>query len=157
MEIDNKKFNKIKKFAEEFYKTVEQIYCPYFKETINFNVRGLNHIKMKSWNKARAQKDQYMRFKLIHLAPEIIRASHTLQGYSKTKEFIRKKINNRWEKILIDVNYYDFMAIIRDVRLRIIIKEISGGQKFFWSIIPFWRMNKKRTKRLLYDGDPDRD
>lgn len=45
MEIDNKKFIRIKKDVEEFYKTIGPVYCLYFKEKVNFNVRGLDHIK----------------------------------------------------------------------------------------------------------------
>ena len=96
-------FNNIKRKAEVFYSNLDRVYCPYFKESINFNSKGLDHIKMKSWNKARNRQDQYIRLKLIKLAPIVVNNSNTLQGYSQAKEFVRKKVNNRWDKILTDV------------------------------------------------------
>ena len=157
MEINIEKFKKIKSKAESYYKLIGQVYCPYFKEKVNFNVKGLNHIKLKSWAKARSRADQYMRLKLINLAPELVEKTHTLQGYSEAKEFEHKKINSRWENTLTTVYYYEFVAVINSVRIKIIIKQLFGGEKYFWSIIPFWRMNKDGTKRVLFDGKPSED
>jgi hypothetical protein len=47
--------------------------------------------------------------------------------------------------------------VLRDVRVKVIIKEIKGGQKHFWSIIPFWGIDKKTSQRVLYSGNPDKD
>ena len=157
MPINEEKFEKIKQSAEEFYKQIVQVYCPYFREQVNFNIQGLNHIKMKGWNKARSRQDQIMRLKLVKLAPQVIRLSNTLQGYFEKYDFVRKKINNLWDKVLTRVTYFEFIAVIEGVRIRIIVKVVTGGQKFFWSIIPFWRMNKEMTKRLLFSGRPEND
>jgi|SRR3989338_7253445 len=157
MGISNKKFNKIKGKAEEFYKSIGQVYCPYFKEEVSFNSKGLDHLKMRGWNRSRARKDQYMRLRLIHLAPKVIRLSNTLQGISEIREFVRKKINNRWEKVLTNVVYYEYIAILEGIRIRIVVKTVLGGQKIFWSIIPYWRMDRQRNKRLLTEGRPETD
>lgn len=157
MELDLEKFEKVKNKAEEFYKTLDSVYCPYLKEKVNFNAKGLDHIKFKTWNRTRIRDDQYMRLKLIHLAPEAIQKSNTIQGHSETKEFERKKINNRWEKILTPVFYYEFVAILEGIRVRVIVRNVEGGEKHFWSIIPFWKMNKENGKRLLHYGKPSED
>ena len=157
MKINDDKFIEIKSRAENFYKLIGQIYCPYFREKINFNAKGLDHIKMKGWSKARNKNDQYMRLKLIDLAPEVVRLTHTLQGYAEGKEFERKKINSRWENILTIVYYFEFIAVINGIRVKIIIKQLPGGEKFFWSIIPFWRMNQDGTKKILSEGKPSED
>jgi len=44
-DIDLEKFDKAKKEAENLYKSIGEVYCPYFKEKISFNVKGLEHIK----------------------------------------------------------------------------------------------------------------
>lgn len=157
MELDLEKFEKVKNKAEKFYKALNSVYCPYLKGKVNFNARGLDHIKFKTWNRARVRHDQYMRLKLIHLAPEVIEKSHTIQGHYESKEFERKKINNRWEKILTQISYYEFVAILNGVRVRVIVKDVEGGEKHFWSIIPFWKMNKENGKRLLHYGKPSED
>ena len=62
--MDNlEQFERIKQEAEDYYKTVNAVFCPYLKSKVNFNAKGLDHIKMKSWNKARLISDQYLRLK----------------------------------------------------------------------------------------------
>ncbi|NQU77395.1 hypothetical protein HQ544_01725 [Candidatus Falkowbacteria bacterium] len=157
MDAKEKKFLYAKEKAEKFYGSIEKIFCPYFREYVKFNVKGFDHLKMKGWNKARSKEDQYTRFRLIELAPTVIKKSGTLQGYSETKEFERKKINNRWDNILTEVFYYEFIAILNDLRVRVIVKQLLGGQKYFWSIMPFWKVKKSQNKRLLHYGKPAED
>jgi len=56
----------------------------------------------------------------------------------------------------MDVSYYEFIAILDDKqdkkRIRVVIKQIQDGPKYFWSIIPFWKMDKK-LKRRMHSGD----
>ncbi len=155
--IDQEKFDKLKKDREGFYKTIKEVHCPYFKEKVAFNAKGLDHIKFKEWDKARLIREQYARFKLLKFAPEIIKNSHTLQEFHETKRLERQKINSRWERRALIVRYYGFVAIIRRFRLKIIIKEVEGGKKFFWSIIPFWKAKKNfinsQYKKILHEGD----
>jgi hypothetical protein len=98
-----------------------------------------------------------MRFKLLSVVPEILKLSYTLQGISETKKFERIRIHNRTDNILKSVNYYEFIAVMKRNRIRIIIKQIDGGQKFFWSLIPFWKMNEETMGRILHDGIPEED
>jgi hypothetical protein len=55
------------------------------------------------------------------------------------------------------VRYYGFIAILEKVRIKVIIKEVEGGNKFFWSIIPFWKVRKEnnQTQKILHKGDPE--
>ena len=156
MKISQEKFNSVKVKAEEFYKKISKVYCPYFQENVSFNAKGLNHIKFKNWNRTRLIEDQYLRLKFLHLAVEVIKKSHTLQEFREAKGFERQKINSRWERRLVEIKYYAFVAILNNVRIKVIIKEAGGGNKFFWSICPFWRQKKDRNgknKKILYDGD----
>ncbi|MCX6738966.1 MAG: hypothetical protein NT098_02835 [Candidatus Parcubacteria bacterium] len=41
--------------------------------------------------------------------------------------------------------------------IKIIVKQIDGGEKHFWSIIPFWGMNQNTKERILHDGTPEED
>lgn len=156
MEINPEKFAKVKSDAEIFYKALGDVHCPYFKEMIAFNTKGLDHIKFKDWNRTRLVRDQYLRLKFLHLAPEIIKKTHTLQEFRETKNFERQKINSRWEHRMINVKYYAFIAIMNDIRVKIIIKEIEKGKKCFWSICPYWKQRKDhdgKIKKVLHDGD----
>ena len=122
------KFDQVKKGAEEQYKKINSVFCPFLKRNVNFSAKGLDHIKFKEWNKTRLISAQYLRLKFLELAPLIIEKVSTLQEFSKTKVFERRKINSRWEQILTPVKYYGFVAIINfKVKIKIIVKEVEGG------------------------------
>jgi hypothetical protein len=150
-------FEEVKLKGEKFYKSLKDIHCPYFNDKVYFNSQGLEHVKFKGRNKARLEKDQYMRFKLLYLVPEILRASRTLQGIRETNHFERIRVHNRTDTILKPVTYYEFIAVIKRNRLRVIVKQIEDGHKFFWSLVPFWQMNMETMTRVLHDGNPEED
>jgi hypothetical protein len=150
---DEKDFEKCKASAESFYDGIIEVYCPYFKEKIAFNAKGIRHLKFKSDRQARPIEDQYARLKLIHFAPEILIKSSTLQGISETRQFEAQKTNSRWEHVLKDVTYFEFIAVVNKLRIKIIIKQVLGAEKHFWSIVPFWKIDKINSKRILHSGN----
>ena len=56
-----------------------------------------------------------------------------------------------------EVVYYEFIAVIEKVRIKVIVKQIDGGDKYFWSVIPYWGIDKNNSRRILYGGDPECD
>lgn len=143
--------------AENFYKSLGPVFCPYLKASVHFNAQGLEHMKFKRRDKARLPQDQYMRFKLVHLAPDILRASHTIQGIFEIKKFERVRTNGRTEHLLRIVRYHEFIAVMGRNRVKVIVKQVEGGEPFFWSLIPFWGMNEDTKNRILHDGVPEED
>ena len=81
LEFSDQQFREVKEKAESFYRTVSDVYCPFLGEEVSFGSPGLEHIKFKKHEKTSSKQDQYMRFKLLHLAPEVLRFSHTLRGF----------------------------------------------------------------------------
>jgi len=157
MNIDISDFEQIKVKGEETYKNISDTYCPYLGKTVSFNAQGIEHLKFKSKERPRLPKDQYMRLKLIHLAPEVLKNSKTVQGILETKKFERVRINHRTDTILKPVHYFEFISVIKRNRVKVIIKQIDDGNFFFWSLIPFWRMNENTMTRILHDGIPEED
>lgn len=45
-------------------------------------------------------------------APEILRLSHTVQGVQQTQEWERRHRHGQWEKLLIELTYYEFVAVV---------------------------------------------
>jgi hypothetical protein len=134
-------FNLIKTAAKELYKQVISVACPYFNEPVAFNHKGWGHLMYKNYNYPRPITDQYARLKLLKLAPQVVEKSHTLQGIRKTKEFRRIKTDgtkNKWIKVCNLINFYEFIAILEDVRLKVVVKEDLGMGKYFWSVIPYF-------------------
>lgn len=161
MEFTPEKFNQIKHDAEDFYSKVGAVHCPYFSSKINFNTKGLDHLIFKSWNRTRSISDQFSRFRHIALAPEIIKNSKTLQGVWNTQKFERvKKKDGSWQQILKLTTYYEFIAVMEShgskIRMKVIVKQIDGGDKYFLSIIPFWGVDKK-GERIMHSGNPEND
>ena len=142
--------------AQEVYRTLGQIRCPYFQANVHFNALGFEHLRRKSWNRGRDRRDQFMRLKHVARAPEILRLSRTVQGIEETHEWERRHKHGRWEKALVPVTYYEFVAVLEQRRFKVVVKQLPGGQRIFWSLIPFWRQNEQ-GRRLLHDGDPARD
>ena len=155
--LNEKDFDDIKKKAEDFYANIGKIYCPYLKEKIPFNAKGLRHLKFKTDKQARPRNDQYARLKLLYFTPQILKESHTLQGIWKIRQFEAQKTNSRWEHIVKDVTFYEFIAVLGSIRAKVIVKEVYGGEKHFWSVIPYLRIDKNNSKRILYSGDPKHD
>lgn len=161
MEFSIDKFNEVKHDAEDFYNKIGKIYCPYFQEDIHFNTKGLDHLIFKSWNNTRSVTDQYVRFRHLKLAPEVIKISKTPQGIWITQKFERiKRKDGKWEHKLKLTTYYEFIAVMDShnskVRVKVIVKQITGGEKYFLSIIPFWGTDKK-GERIMYSGNPEND
>ena len=161
MEFTFNKFNEVKHEAEDFYNKIECVYSPYFKENIHFNSKGLDHLIFKTWNRTRSITDQFSRLRHLKLAPNIISQSKTLQGVWATQKFERvKKRDGGWQQLLKLITYYEFIAVMEShgskVRVKVIVKQIEGGEKFFFSIIPFWGSNKK-GERIMHSGDPEND
>ena len=86
-----------------------------------------------------------------------MKLSKTVQGIWHTKRFEIQKTHRRWEKVLKDVSFYEFIAVLENVRVKVIVKEVFGGEKHFWSIIPFWRIDKENSRRILFSGNPETD
>ncbi len=147
-------FETAKKEAGIFYHSLIEVYCPYFKEKIAFNAKGWEHLQFKNRNRIRSSNEQYVRFKLLPLVPNIISHSRTLQGICPTKAFELINRNSRWDTILINVTFWEFMAISDNVRMRIVIKQVEGGAKHFFSVIPFWRLKPGTNERMLYGYSP---
>ncbi len=160
MENGEEKFTKCREDAEKYYKMLTTVWCPYLQDSVHFNAEGFEHLLFKSWNKNRTQIEQYTRLRLLRFAPEIISKSHTLQEYDERSILVRQKINSRWERRMKNVQYHIFVAIIKSMRLKIVVKEIEGGNKFFYSLYPSWRIEEHTNgnkKKVFYSGNPEED
>jgi len=142
--------------AQEFYHGLVRVRCPYFQADVKFNAQGFEHLRRKSWNRGRERRDQFMRFKYLVHAPQILQLSRTVQGIQETHDWERQRKHGRWEKLLVPVTYYEFVAVLDGRRFKVIVKQLPGGEWIFWSLIPFWRQSEAGT-RVLHEGKPATD
>lgn len=155
MRISLENFDFIRQCGEELYKSFQSVKCPYFKESVHFTAEGLAHLKYKYRDRDRQDEDQYMRFKLLHLAPLVLKLSRTVQGMVVRKGFERCRRNGKTLLIPAGIIYYEFIAILDHVRVRVIVKQINEGQLQFWSIIPYW--SGKAVEKVIHFGNPEVD
>jgi hypothetical protein len=141
MEFTPEKFNQIKHDAELAYSKTAKIRCPYFNEDVHFNSKGLDHLIFKGFNRTRPIQDQFVRFRHLSCAFEIIKNTKTLQGYHSKQRIERIRRNKKWERVMRLVTYYEFIAVIEShgskVRVKVVVKQVDGSEKHFLSIIPF--------------------
>jgi len=148
----SKNLGQIRLQAKEIYNKIGVIHCPYFIEQISFTSEGFNHIRYKKARSERHPKVQEIRYRLIKFAPEIIRNSKTLQEHDIQKLFIEVEHNNRKEKVLKDVQYFGFIAIIDGWKVKVIVRQIGNGKKHFWSVIPNWKTRKSIDGKKSYEN-----
>ena len=148
--ISDQLFARIKSKAEEEYGKVESVHCPYFDEAVKFNAKGLDHIKFKGWGKSRNKKDLYARLKFLPLVPRILKTTTTLQGFLMTETLVRKKNFGSWGDVFNRVYFYEFIYVHKEkMRLKVIVRKDGDGEHYFYSVIPFWKMNADRKSTRL--------
>ena len=153
---DGADFEEVREKAEQLYGEVGVVPCPYFgNEKVAFNARGIRHLKFKADEKARPRGDQYARLKLLHLAPQVLKLSRTVHGIWETRQFELEKTHSRWERILREVSFYEFIAVLNGVRVKVIVKQVGGGERYFWSIIPYWKLEDGTHRRILHNVEDD--
>ena len=106
---------------------------------------------------ARSHSEQYTRLKLLIFAPQVLSLSRTVQGIWHTKHFERIRIHGRTDTILKSISFYEFISVLENTRVKVIVKQIDDGQKFFWSVIPYWKIDSANSRRVLHSGDPEHD
>ena len=156
LQFTDEEFARIRQLAAAAYGGFGQIRCPYFDGPVHFNTQGFRHLLFKGWNRSRDQHDQFMRLKHLARAPEIISLSRTVQGIQETHDWQRRRRHGRWERTLTAVSYFEFVAVLEGRRFKVIVKQLPGGERIFWSLIPYWRQNEQGT-RILHDGQPAQD
>jgi hypothetical protein len=156
LNFSDDEFTQLLHQAQGFYRGLGRVRCPYFQADVQFNAQGFEHLRHKSWNRGRERRDQFMRLKHLARAPQILQLSRTVQGIHETNEWERQHKHGRWEKRLVPVKYYEFVAVLEQRRFKVIIKQLPDGARIFWSLIPFWRQSEAGT-RVLHEGNPATD
>lgn len=152
-DFTDEQFEYMRSKAEKYYGLIAEVYCPYFQEKVSFNSKGKEHLKFKNKNHTRPKSDQYTRFRILSLAPKVIGLSRTIQGIAHTKNFELMRSGGRTDIVLKPVSYYEFIAILEDKRVRVVVNQIEDGPKYFWSILPFWKTDKHKVQRKMNSGN----
>lgn len=139
------------------YESLNEVYCPYFKENVKFTRDGFMHLLFKGSKRRRPREDNVrsLRLKLFPLAPKILKITHTVQEFHKQDIFLLTKIHKEKIKVLKPIKYWGFIAIVERHKVKVVVKQVGNGYKKFWSIIPNWVTRKSGDEylRIMHSGD----
>lgn len=135
-------YNRLRNQTYKKYKQIKSIRCPYLKTDVVFNSQGFWHMIYTGRNEKRDKKNQILRFQLLSKAVRLLSITTTLQEFEKRKD--------------INTIYYGFIAIIKNCKIKVVVRKVGNGAYTFWSVIPNWVTNAKRDKRFS-KGDLQKD
>lgn len=148
--LEESEYHKIRGYTLNLYNQRESIRCPALNnEIVHFTSEGFNHLMYKGDRSERDKSVQILKFNLLPRALEIISLSTTYQEYDEGIKSVRK---NKYKKIIFEsaiVKYWGLIAIIRNRRVKVIIRQIGNGQKYFWSVIPAWQKCHYRETKFI--------
>lgn len=100
-----------------------------------------------------------MKFKLLPSAEELVKLTTTFQEYDETLQEVEVKRHKRRVKETKAVKYWGLIAIMRNRKIKVIIRQTGEGQKHFLSVIPNWITNNYRDMKLIstMKGDPEEE
>ncbi|MDD4990098.1 MAG: hypothetical protein PHW31_02200 [Candidatus Pacebacteria bacterium] len=85
----------------------------------------------------------------MSFAKTITQIATTYQEYDETIADIRKKKHKRIINQSVIVKCWGLVAIIRNFRVKVIIRQAGNGQKHFWSVIPAWRKSGYKESKFV--------
>lgn len=131
------KTNLLKRQAKAFFKKHQAVTCPAFpEEKVVFNSKGLRHLFYKGQNKGRPLKEAKVRVELLLRAVNTLSLMPLFQEVRVIKSYEDGKTARFWA----------FEAVIKDRRIKVIVRQIGRGKKHFWSVVPSWkRIQDKRV------------
>lgn len=129
-------YERSKEEAVKFFSEHQFIHCPAFPhEKVYFNSKGLNHMFYKGDNRARTHEEILVRVGLLDRALELLK----IMPLSQEEDFIFRE----GKKII----FWAFEGVVRNKRIKVIIRQRGTGKKLFWSVIPSWRKSKFGERR----------
>lgn len=153
-------YDQLRAEAIQWYSRIGRIPSPVFNnEPVFFTSEGFNHLIYKNARSERNKEEQVARFKLLGNAVKLVRITTTFQEFDESiKQVTVKRFKRKITESKI-VKHWGLIAIMGTWKIRVIIRQISGGQKHFWSVIPNWTTSQFRDIKYLTNmkGNPEED
>lgn len=142
-------YDEIRKAALKLYGTFGTIDCPALGQAVHFTSEGFNHLVYGSPKKMRDKRAQILRFDMLEKAKFILETSTTYQEYDE--EIIYKKVNRRgtWIPMNVVVRCWGFVAIVRRLRIKVVVTQEGNGAIEFLSVAPAWFTKQYRDITLI--------
>ena len=133
--------------------TTKKFTARILKLDIILNSDGFHHLQFSA-RRERNKNEQFLKFRLLPFALEIIRKSGTIQEYREEMQPLGHKSKDGLT-VLKKVYYWALVAIVgeRKIKIRTIIRRVGDGNCTFWSVIPDTKL--KNGQKLYSKGIED--
>lgn len=140
----------------DFYKSIGEISCPYFRKPITFNSDGFHHLQFSA-ERERDKSEQLMKFRLLReYSVDILTNSGTIQEYRKIVKVARRHRYSGRRAEPVTVEYWGFVAIVGEhekERVKIVVRRIGLGDIHFWSAMP---ARRHKGDESYLSGSPEK-
>ena len=152
-------YSKILENTRSFYEKIGRVRCPALNnEYVHFNSEGFTHLLYKN-KTPRTRNEILTKLKLVTRARDIVAKTTTYQEYDEALEMLTLKKMKRKSTESCIVKYWGIVAIHKERRLKVVIRQIGNGQKNFYSVIPCWSTSQYRDIKMVsnFKGNPHDD
>jgi hypothetical protein len=128
--MNDKDFFKLLKKRKDAYNTTKNIYCPFLKEVVYFNNKGIFHATHSGDKTFRPRADAVRR---LNLLPHIYDCIKYATGFENEPRITPKNgPNNRYGAEIIE---YELMhSVNKKFKAVVILKRIGNGRLYYWSV-----------------------
>lgn len=140
--------DRIRAKAKAKYDALGIVRCPALSGKVHFTSEGFNHLRYAG-KRERPINVQVMKLSLVGYINEILSITTTIQEHDERRELIHKKRYKKLSKEWSTIRYWGFVAIIRDKRIKVVVRQIDDGAFHFWSVIPAWKISRYQGHRVL--------
>lgn len=128
--MDDKNFFILLRKRREKYDTIKNIYCPFMKEIVYFNNKGMFHATHKSDKTFRKRSDSLRRLGLL---PHIYDCIKYCQEFENRPRIIPKNSpKNRYGQEVIE--YELRHRVNKSFKVVVVLKKIGNGRLYYWSV-----------------------
>jgi hypothetical protein len=143
-----KNIDKLRNKTQALYGEIGETYCPALKGKVHFSAEGFNHL-LYSGKRERTADIQEVKLQLVRFVNELISTTATIQEQDERQEMVHKKRYKKLSKEWSVIRYWGFVAIIRNKRIKVVIRQVDKGPYHFWSVMPAWRTNRFQGHRVV--------
>ncbi len=141
-------YEKSKNKAKSMYSKIGRMYCPALdNDIVAFTSAGFNHLVRKG-RIPRPKNEQKRRFVLVQYIEKIIKNPQAVILYRRKD--IKNVVNRHGEKISVQsvADFWTLIVEIDDCRIKVVFRQLEGGQKQFQSIMGNnVKINKSKRKK----------
>ncbi|MFC1730772.1 hypothetical protein ACFL6I_10610 [candidate division KSB1 bacterium] len=147
------------KKADELFKGIEKVSCPFFSKNVTFSSDGFHHLQFNEVGSERDKNVQILKFSLINSAKIIIEKSGTIQEYRKQWGAVGRKKAKDGSRKMKEMQYWGFVAITGNgdsqIRVKVIVRQVGNGEPHFWSVMPDTRLKTRGTFKFASEDIAD--